>query len=48
MTVGGMDAKAEYTRTYLQRVISEGYPLHLLLESVTHFKWSGKVYVAQC
>ncbi len=48
MTVGGMDADIERTRMYLQRVMSEGYPLHLLLESVTDLKWSSTAYVAQC
>jgi len=47
MTVGGMDADTERTRMYLQRVMSGGYPLHLLLESVTNLKWSGKAYVTQ-
>jgi len=51
MDAGGratQDAKAERTRMYLQRVMSEGYPLHLLIESVTNLKWSGKAYVTQC
>ena len=30
MTVGGMDAKAERTSTYLQRVMSKGHPFRLL------------------
>ena len=45
MTVGGMDADIERTRKYLQRVMSEGYPLPLLGLTLNR---GNKNYVTQC